>query len=100
MISTIIIPLYFEAVSSITRVNMNKKDYEAACDLNKMLMKYREKDGCKKIDEVKSLSIDVHKIEIAGREIHMETKAVLKKGDIGRIHGELPEGLINVDING
>lgn len=92
MISTIIIPLYFEAISSITRVNINKKDYEAACDLNKMLMKYREKDGYKKIDEVKSLSIDVHKIEIAGREIHMETKAVLKKGDIGRIHGESGSG--------
>lgn len=92
MISTIIIPLYFEAVNSITRANINKKDYEAACDLNKMLVKYREKDGCEKIVEVKSLSIDVHKIEIAGREIHMEIKAVLKKGDIGRIYGESGSG--------
>lgn len=92
MSSTIIIPLYFEAVSSITKANINKKDYEAACALEQMMIECREIDGEKRIDEVESLFIDVHDIEIADKKIPFEARALLKKGDIGRIYGESGSG--------
>lgn len=87
MASTLIVPLYFEAVNSITKANINKKDYEAALSLDQMLIECSEKDGGRELCEVETLSIDTHDIEIADRRLHFEAKAFLKKGDIGRIYG-------------
>ncbi len=92
MISTIIIPLYFGAVSSITKANINKTDYKAALALDQMLTECGEKDGEGKIDNVETLSLDIHGIEIADKRIPFEAKAILQKGDIGRIYGESGSG--------
>ena len=92
IISTIIIPLYFESVSLITKANINKKDYEVALDLKGMLIENSERDGNEKIDNVDSLYINVHDIDIVDKKISIEAKALLKKGDIGRIYGESGSG--------
>jgi subfamily B ATP-binding cassette protein MsbA len=88
MIATIIVPLYFEAVQSITRANVDKKDYVAALDLEKLLKDSGEKSGGSAITAVVSLSIDVNKIELADEMLDFEAHADLKKGDIGRIYGK------------
>lgn len=92
MITTIVIPLYFEAVSSITRANIDKKDYEAALELRKMLKDNREDDGRCSVCEVENISIDVRNINLTDKTLDFEAHAMLKKGDIGRIHGRSGSG--------
>ena len=88
MIATMIVPLYFDAVQSITRANIDKKDYVAALNLEKMLKDSGEKTGGSTIDAVESLSIDVSKIDLTDKILDFEAHAELKKGDIGRIYGK------------
>ncbi len=92
MLSTITVPLYFEAVNSITKANISKKDYEAALALEQMLSESRENEGTRKLDQVETLSIAIHSLKIADKEIPFEAKALLKRGDIGRIYGASGSG--------
>ena len=88
MIATIIVPLYFEAVQSITRANINKKDYVAALNLEKMLKENGEETGGTGMDAVSTLTIDVNKIDLTDKILDFEAHAELHKGDIGRIYGK------------
>ncbi len=92
MTATIVVPLYFQAVSTITKANIHKKDYEAALALDQMLVSSREKDGNRKLDQVETLFIDIHDLKIGDKRIPVAAKALLKKGDIGRIYGASGSG--------
>lgn len=92
MITTIVIPLYFDAVASITRANINKADYNTAIELQNTIKSNRENDGKFCVGEVDNISIDVQNINLSDKILNFEAHATLKKGDIGRIYGQSGSG--------
>jgi len=92
IIITIVIPLYFESITSITKANIDKKSYDAAIELGQMIRNNREQSGEVSLEHIDRVSVDVEKILLQDKEIVFNAHAVLKKGDIGRIYGESGSG--------
>ena len=92
MIATIIVPLYFEAVQSITRANINKKDYVAALNLEKMLKENGEETGGTGMDAVSTLTIDVNKIDLTDKILDFDVEYVSQ--NIPIIKGSVRDNLL------
>lgn len=87
MMITIILPLYFNAVTTITNSNIQKADYTIAKALHSRIIQSREKGDGLSLDSVDSLEIRVSKLIISGKMLPFEANAILQKGDIGQLCG-------------
>ncbi len=87
MMITILLPLYFNAVTAITNSNIQKADYTAAKALHSRIAERREKGDGLPLDSVDSLEIRVSKLIIAEKLLPFDANAILKKGDIGQLCG-------------
>lgn len=84
---TLIFPLYFANVSTITNSNIEKRNFDIAKDFEKELIANKEADGSNAIDVINDIELDVNGINIKDMKLDFNAKAMLKKGDIIRING-------------
>lgn len=84
---TLIFPLYFANVSTITNSNIEKRNFDIAKDFEKELIANKETDGGEAIDVINDIELDVNGINIKDMKLDFNAKARLKKGDIVRING-------------
>lgn len=87
MMITIILPLYFNAVTTITNSNIQKADYTAAKGLHSRIIQSREKGDGLSLDSVDSLELRVSKLIIAEKMLPFNANAILQKGDVGQLCG-------------
>lgn len=92
MITTIVLPLYFSAITTITNSNINKKDYDVAIQLHKEISKKKERDARGEINNIETLTFSVNKLKIDNKEIPFYANTTLAKGDIARIAGKSGSG--------
>ena len=84
---TLIFPLYFANVSTITNSNIEKRNFDIAKDFEKELIANKEADGSEAIDTINDIELDVNGINIKDMKLDFNAKTKLKKGDIVRING-------------
>lgn len=84
---TLIFPLYFANVSTITNSNIEKRNFDIAKDFEKELIANKEADGSDAIDVINDIELDISSINIKDMKLDFNAKAKLKKGDIVRING-------------
>ncbi|OFK80508.1 hypothetical protein HMPREF2800_02400 [Anaerosphaera sp. HMSC064C01] len=84
---TLIFPLYFANVSTITNSNIEKRNFDIAKDFEKELIANKEADGSEAIDMINDIELDISSINIKDMKLDFNAKAKLKKGDIVRING-------------
>lgn len=84
---TLIFPLYFANVSTITNSNIEKRNFDIAKDFEKELISNKESDGKEAIDAINDIELDINGINIKDMKLDFNAKARLKKGDIVRING-------------
>ena len=85
--TTVILPLYVSAVSTITNSNIQKIDYSVAKGLHSRIIARKEASTGIALDVINALEIDVSNLTVAGQKLPFVAKAFLKKGDIGRVSG-------------
>ena len=84
---TLIFPLYFANVSTITNSNIEKRNFDIAKDFEKELIANKEADGSEAIEAINDIELDISGINIKDMKLDFNAKAKLKKGDIVRING-------------
>ena len=84
---TLIFPLYFANVSTITNSNLEKRNFDIAKDFEKELIANKEADGAEAIETINDIELDISGINIKDMKLDFNAKAKLKKGDIVRING-------------
>ncbi|PKK40328.1 hypothetical protein ABB02_00377 [Clostridiaceae bacterium JG1575] len=92
MASTIILPMYFNAVTTITNSNIQRTDYNVAKDLHKRILEYAEKDGTVTLGAVESIDLHVSELRVADNVFPFEANATLRKGDVGQVFGASGKG--------
>lgn len=89
---TLLLPIYFQAIASITNANLNKRDYLVAKEFQEEMKQAREADGAKTIDQVREIRLDVEKLLTPGREIETSIHERFHPGDIVWIQGDSGSG--------
>lgn len=87
MSATIILPLYFNAITTITNSNIQKMDYTVAKDLHSRIIQSAENNSGVTLDAVDSLDINVSKLVVAEKVLPFEANVTLQKGDVGQVLG-------------
>lgn len=87
MTVTIILPLYFNAVTTITNSNIKKMDYTVAKDLHSRIVRSAEDSAGEALERVDSLDISVSGLTVAGKVLPFEANASLRRGDVGQVLG-------------
>lgn len=89
---TLLLPLYFKNVSTITNVNIQKRDYNVALDFESELLAHAEKDGSNGLEEIDEIDLELRKIKVRDLELPFTARGTFKKGDIIRINGSNGSG--------
>lgn len=87
MTATIILPLYFNAITTITNSNIQKMDYTIAKELHSQIIQRAENDSGDALDTVDSLDVNVSKLLLGGKVFPFEADVTLQKGDVGQVLG-------------
>lgn len=87
MMVTMILPLYFSAVSSITNANIQKSDYRVAAVLKKSFSDRAESEEGRELGEIDSIEFSVSELRVPGKRIPFSANVLLKRGDVGQICG-------------
>lgn len=89
---TMLLPLYFDSISVLTRVNLSRSNFDVALAFQKSLHDRAEKTGNHEIDSIKRLNLNVKSLSVSGKTLPFSAHATLKKGDIAWIKGASGSG--------
>ena len=89
---TILMPLYFQNLSIVTRANLNKRDMKISLEFLQEWDSKLEDDGYKDIDSIHEVNLDIDELSIKGKHLASNIKGNYKKGDIVWIKGESGTG--------
>ena len=88
MILTLLVPLYFTAIRSITDANIDKKDFNVA---NKLIAELEEKQedlSGGEIGSIENITFDVNGLSVGQKNIGVVANGGAKKGEIVQLVGE------------
>lgn len=89
---TMLLPLYFDSVSVLTRVNLSRSNFDVALDFQKSLLGRAEKTGSQELAGINRLDLNVNGLSVPGKTLPFSAVASLKKGDIAWIKGASGSG--------
>lgn len=92
MLFTILLPLYFSSISTITRANLRRSEFGIAKEFQKSLKQKAEKDGHEELSEIDTIDLAVDELTLPGRMLPFKACGKLVKGDIARIQGDSGTG--------
>ena len=89
---TILLPLYFDSIGVLTRVNLSRSNFDVALDFQRSLNQQAEGGGKNCLSGINSLDLNVNFLSVPGHTIPFSAVARLKKGDIARVMGKSGSG--------
>ncbi len=89
---TILLPLYFDSIGVLTRVNLSRSNFDVALDFQRSLNQQAEDISKNGLSGIDSLDLDVHSLCVPGHTLPFLASAHLKKGDIARVMGKSGSG--------
>jgi subfamily B ATP-binding cassette protein MsbA len=89
---SIILPLYFSSMSTITNSNLNKRDMTNSSELLQEWKNNRENNGVTYVDEISTVAFNVDVLSIKGKYLASNIKSTFHKGDIVWVKGDSGTG--------
>jgi subfamily B ATP-binding cassette protein MsbA len=89
---TVLLPIYFSNLTTITNANLSKRDMRISLDFIKELENRREPDGVMDIDRIEEITLDIGKLSVGGKRLASGISGKFRKGDIVWIQGKSGSG--------
>lgn len=92
LLATLVLPVYFSAVSSIVNAKINKRDYDVATAFQKEILDNAEEDGTEHLSQVNQMELSVQHLDVPGHRLDFSASGKLRKGDVVQICGSSGTG--------
>jgi subfamily B ATP-binding cassette protein MsbA len=89
---TVLLPIYFSNLSTITNANLSRRDMRISLDFIKEMDRLRESDGVLEIDRIEEITLDIGELSIGGKELAAKVSGNYRKGDIVWVRGDSGSG--------
>lgn len=84
---TVLFPLYFSYLSSVTNANLSKQGLKASMDFVEEMEQRREKNGLEELDEIASVRFAIKELAVGDRILARDVTGDFGRGDVVWVRG-------------